>query len=261
MNTRARGLALTFLAVGWIAFVVWLVMFRQRVHKSLPFDIPGGVTHVIVDCGTFQKSHFFDLLDDDPTLLLIGIEPQPKRRALHPKHPRFIHLPYAAGSETRTSVTFHLWSDTGASTKELGAFHANALGGPGRTFETIRVPMVRLDDLLDALELPIDVLKTDVQGADLDVLRGAQKLLLRTPPAQAGSVKVVVAECQDIPGEDDPRLYYKGGCKTHELVPYMQVSGLPHHECKLQNYEIQEVNCYFARTPDELQEALAKIRV
>jgi FkbM family methyltransferase len=207
-----------------------------------------------VDCGTFQKSHFFDWLDKDPTLLLIGIEPQTKRRAAHPKHPRFIHLAYAAGSESRDAVTFHLWSDTGASLKELGAFHANALGvREGMTFQTIQVPMVRLDVLLKSLELPIDVLKTDVQGADLDVLQGAQGILQ--------NVKTVVAECQDIAGEDDPRLYYKGGCKTCELIPFMQLHGLTYHECVMQNYDIQEVNCYFAKSDLELQEALVKIHV
>jgi FkbM family methyltransferase len=231
----------------WICVVVRAAYFRTT-GKVLPFTVPAGVTHVVVDCGTFQRSHFFNWLDEDPTLFLIGIEPQP---TMHPKHPRFLHLPYAAGSECRDEVTFHLWSDTGASLKELGAVHAKAIGGG--TFQTIQVPMTRLDTLLDGLELPIDVLKTDVQGADLDVLQGARGIL--------PNVKVVVAECQDIAGEDDPRLYYKGGCKTHELVPFMQLHGLPHHECVMQNYDIQEVNCYFAKTPEELQEALVKIRV
>jgi FkbM family methyltransferase len=251
-----KGLLAVTVGLLWIGFVVRSVYARSvsRVRKELPFIIPEGVTHVIVDCGTFQKSHFFDWLDKDPTLLLIGIEPQPLRRAAHPKHPRFLHLPYAAGSECRESVKFHLWSDTGASLKELGAFHANALGvKDGTVFETIQVPMVRLDTLLESLDLPIDVLKTDVQGADLDVLQGARGIL--------SNVKTVVAECQDIAGEDDPRLYYKGGCKTHELVPFMQLHGLPLHECVMQNDAIQEVNCYFTRTDKELQEALAKIRV
>lgn len=251
-----KGLLAVTVGLFWIGLIVRSVYTRSvsRVRKELPFIIPEGVTHVIVDCGTFQKSHFFDWLDKEPTLFLIGIEPQPSRRAAHPKHPRFLHLPYAAGSECRESVTFHLWSDTGASLKELGAFHANALGvKDGTVFETIQVPMVRLDTLLESLDLPIDVLKTDVQGADLDVLQGARGIL--------PSVKTVVAECQDIAGEDDPRLYYKGGCKTHELIPFMQLHGLPLHECVMQNDAIQEVNCYFTRSERELQEALVKIRV
>jgi FkbM family methyltransferase len=252
-----KGLLAVAVGLLWAGVVVRWMYTRKGVSKalSLPFKIPEGVTHVVVDCGTFQRSHFFDWLDKDPTLFLIGIEPQPKRRAAHPKHARFAHLAYAAGSESRESVTFHLWSDTGASLKELGAFHANALGvREGTTFQTIQVPMVRLDVLLASLELPIDVLKTDVQGADLDVLQGARGIL--------PNVRTVVAECQDIAGgEDDPRLYYKGGCKTHELVPFMQLHGLPHHECVLQNYEIQEVNCYFAKSTKDLQEALTKIRV
>src|SRR5690242_7300319 len=123
MSTRVI-LVVGLLGVLWIAAVVTMV-FRRSVRKSLPFDVPAGVKHVIVDCGTFTRSHFFDWLDREPTLFLIGSEPQ---RALHPKHVRFVHLPYAAGSEKRESVAFHLWSDTGASLRDLGEVHARALG-------------------------------------------------------------------------------------------------------------------------------------
>jgi FkbM family methyltransferase len=248
-----RVVLITLLFIFWIAGVVYMV-FRGSTRKQLPFDIPAGVKHVVVDCGTFTRSHFFAWLDRDPTLLLIGIEPQPRHRELHPKHPRFIHLPYAAGSEARESVAFHVWSDTGASLKDLGDIHARGLGADHRTFETIRVPMVRLDDLFEALQLPISVLKTDVQGADLDVLKGAGATLRRL-------VKSAVAECQDITGESDPRLYYRDGCKTNQLLPYMTALGFAQYKCVLQNPEIAEVNCYFAKEDAELQRALREIRL
>lgn len=47
------------------------------------------------------------------------------------------------------------------------------------------VPVIRLDDYLDA---PIDILKLDVEGHELSVLRGAERLL------QAGMVNAVLCE-------------------------------------------------------------------
>lgn len=117
-----RVLLVAGLILLWIAATVYVIIAittRQTTVK-LPFDIPPGVRHVIVDCGTFTRSHFFSWLEKDPSLFLIGIEPQPRHRALHPKHPRFVHLPYAVGSEEKEWVEFHIWSDTGASLNKLG---------------------------------------------------------------------------------------------------------------------------------------------
>ena len=116
--------------------------------------------------------------------------------------------------------------------------------------------MVTLDNLLGALSLPILLLKTDVQGADLDVLRGASALLRRP-----SGVAAVVAECQDIPNEQDPRLYYKNGCKTNQLIPYMTAAGFAYNNCILQNPDIAEVNCFFAKEDAVLQRVFRKVQL
>ena len=54
---------------------------------------------------------------------------------------------------------------------------------PGRSGDTRMVEVVRLDDFSLALELPkIDLIKIDVEGYELNVLRGAERLLKKHKP-------------------------------------------------------------------------------
>lgn len=64
---------------------------------------------------------------------------------------------------------------------------ANAIAGygstqTGGTLRTRQVPCATLDALLGSFPVP-DVVKIDVEGAELDVLRGASRMLARARPA------------------------------------------------------------------------------
>lgn len=125
--------------------------------------MPPGVRRVVVDCGTYQRSLFFDRLEKEPDLLIIGFEPQPVTRLRHPVHPRMIFVPAAAGSVTRF-VTFNAWSPTGASIKELGVAHKKEFKDEGKSADRFHVSMVKLDDIFDHLGADIEVAFVKVSG-------------------------------------------------------------------------------------------------
>lgn len=83
------------------------------------------------------------------------------------------HLICLLGNETKNSAKLFLNPDNLTSTgvsiyKEKSNYFENAT--------TIDVPMYRLDDIVP-IEANLDFLKMDVQGAEIDVLEGANKLI------------------------------------------------------------------------------------
>ena len=63
----------------------------------------------------------------------------------------------------------------------------------GRTHETVRVSVQRLDDALAELDVSkVDFIKVDAEGAELSVLYGVMRLLLRK------SRPAILAEVQDV---------------------------------------------------------------
>lgn len=65
---------------------------------------------------------------------------------------------------------------------QAGNFGAVSLVDPARGAATARVPLARLDDACGELER-LDAIKIDVEGMELDVLKGAQGLIERFRPA------------------------------------------------------------------------------
>jgi hypothetical protein len=88
----------------------------------------------------------------------------------------------------------------------------------GQSADQFRVALVTLDSIFDHLPATVEVsfIKTDVQGADLDVLRGAKNLLRR--------VNMVVAECQDLPdGRDERGCFFAPELHTTQNMAYAHV--------------------------------------
>jgi FkbM family methyltransferase len=111
--------------------------------------------------------HCVEALPDAQALLEKVIEPLPRKR---------IHRVAAAGEEgTRTFHVSRL--DDSSSLLPIGRRYTSAWPGTEQADE-IEVRTARLDDVLelDSLERPL-LLKIDVQGAELEVLRGAERLL------------------------------------------------------------------------------------
>lgn len=77
------------------------------------------------------------------------------------------------GKETKESATLYMNPDNPTSTgvsiyKEKSKFFENA--------SKLEIPMYRLDDIIP-VEARFDFMKIDVQGAEIDVLEGSQKLM------------------------------------------------------------------------------------
>lgn len=74
--------------------------------------------------------------------------------------------------------TFHVGGTEGSNSNSLVGWSAgNATG------TKIEVPTLALDDLLPTLAAPVSCIKLDVEGAELDALRGAKAMLERFQPA------------------------------------------------------------------------------
>lgn len=112
----------------------------------------------------------------EPDLFLVGLLRRSIATGTHIGAPVHI-LPIAVDSENHLS-RFHI-----ASTDRALNHLTSALGNPraGEAREVNIVPCVSLDWLAGQLRLP-DVLKIDVEGAELGVLRGGEELLRRIRP-------------------------------------------------------------------------------
>ena len=108
------------------------------------------------------------------------------------------------GARTGDAVGFYAAGGTGDSVfREIGPHYGGC--------EPVLMTTSRLDDVPEVRALPrIDVLKIDVQGGELDVLRGAPGTLART--------ELVVAEASLLP-------YNEGAPLVADVVAFMAESG------------------------------------
>lgn len=148
------------------------------------FKLPlKGISRIKMDVGlSLDAPHAISWLKADPELLVIGFEPvehcvQSIRRLLTAEdmaqvRRRFVIIQCALSEESGVA-RFFITKDFGTSSLEEPL-----------AFETQRIETVdvfRLDDIVDQLDFAhidrIDYLKTDCQGHDLKVLKGARECL------------------------------------------------------------------------------------
>jgi FkbM family methyltransferase len=158
---------------------------------------PESVIRVKIDVGLSHDAvQSFRWLKEDPSLGVVGIEPLNQNvsevRQLIKANPdaqsigeRFVILPIALGEEIGTRAVFVTEGDAGSSSFFQPKIHDVS--------HRETVPVFRLKDVLElisTLDFPrIDFIKTDCQGSDLDILKGASNQLER--------VAIVTAEAED----------------------------------------------------------------
>ncbi|MBL8220180.1 MAG: FkbM family methyltransferase, partial [Bryobacterales bacterium] len=104
------------------------------------------------------------------------VEPDPDRaancRAVRPRSLTF-HCAAVASPELR-EITFHQVGQAGVySTTHMTDAHASRLASMGKVPRAMTVPARTLDSILEEVAAPaIDFVSIDVEGAEMDVLRG-----------------------------------------------------------------------------------------
>jgi FkbM family methyltransferase len=143
-----------------------------------------------IDAGAHIGSVMAAVIRHDPSIKLYAIEPMPtKIRHLRQRFPT-VELHECALGEVDGEVPFFV------NTKESGY---SSLSRPANVegTETITVQLKKLDTLISSDD--IDVIKIDVEGAELGVFRGGDTLIKRSRPTimfESAPPNDVESECQ-----------------------------------------------------------------
>lgn len=136
----------------------------------------------VIDVGANVGAYAIPLAKAYPQVEVHAFEPSPQaavrlRRnlSINALNNVFIHEAAAgAAAETRMLYAFDV-ADSGLSSLIAPA-------GRGVSYETVPVRTARLDDMLGCLERPVNVMKIDVQGYEVQVLEGAGELIRKNRP-------------------------------------------------------------------------------
>lgn len=162
------------------------------------FAIPESVRRVWIDVGAYKLTVTKKALSRSRDLAIIAIEPMSEHWNTWPKNPRVIGVPVAISLQ-RGMLEFNVNAADGTNSlleTRPGSLLADSAM---RTVETRRVPGVRLEDVLERIprDLPIDFLKTDIQGMDLQALKSAGPHLRRVKRVQTEIINAALYEKAD----------------------------------------------------------------
>lgn len=134
--------------------------------------------------------------------------------------------PYLVGSESNDAVAFHE-SRVASAMNSVVAYKTEKL------YKVVGKKQISLDDFCSQNNIIPEVIKIDVEGAEIDVLNGAKKILKRFKPAIMLSVH--------------PRHLSMMGCSVNELVALIKnlgyqisdMDGKPTEQLKLAEYILE----------------------
>lgn len=136
---------------------------------------------VFIDVGAHIGSIITAVAQRDPSIRIVAVEAIPEKAdRLRRKFPNVpVHACAVGDQEGEVSFFIHT-RQSGYSSLGRPAPGADPGDGRDEGIREVRVPIRRLDDLV-APE-GIDVIKIDVEGAELGVLRGSQRLIAASRP-------------------------------------------------------------------------------
>ncbi len=145
---------------------------RMAEHLATRLCLP---SKTMIDVGAHIGSFFTEVMEHQPTAKIIAVEAIPEKVAnLRRKFPT-VEIHSCALGEAEGNVTFYI---------NTVASGFSSLGRPAEGLRSqvveIQVPVKTLDSLLSSRD--VDVIKIDVEGAELGVLRGAVRLVNDSRP-------------------------------------------------------------------------------
>ena len=130
-----------------------------------------------VDIGAHKGHILRELLNVAPNGSSFAFEPIPNLyKGLQSKYGKKVKVYDTALSDQKGEKTFTLFVDRPA----FSGFNKRAIEGDYVT-ETLVVKVDRLDNIIDP-SIHIDLIKIDVEGAEMEVLKGAERILKNSKP-------------------------------------------------------------------------------
>lgn len=163
----------------------WLSV-EPKVHEWLKKNLKEGMT--FFDVGAWVGSYSLVAAKwAGPSGHVVSFEPSDVARRLLERHigmNRFserIRVVDAAVGDEDGETTFYVLSDSLEASNSI-AFRQDLVGIERAKLCEVRKPIMQLDTFVDINGLVPDIIKIDVEGAEVSVLRGATKMLLSNRP-------------------------------------------------------------------------------
>jgi len=207
-NIRARKLArIAAKPAFWPAFRQGVVASVE--HSRIPF---GGEFATVLDVGASRGQFALFAASRFPGARIVSFEPLPEpaadlRRIMGD---RVEVRETAVGATSGTAAINVSARDDSSSLLPIGARQEREFPGTGAD-RTIEVPLTTLDDALPAAPARPCLLKLDVQGLELEVLKGATRTL--------EAVDEALIECSFVE-------LYEGQALADEIVEFLRGTGL-----------------------------------
>ncbi len=154
--------------------VGWWVADMLAVRLMSTICRPGKT---FVDVGAHLGSMLVEVMRGSPQARLVAVEADPAKAGDLAKRFAQVKVHACAVGDAPGTLPFYIpTGQTGYSSLLESSATAH-----GADVQVVQVPVQRLDDLIGDDE-PIDAMKIDVEGVELAVLRGAQRVLKRCRP-------------------------------------------------------------------------------
>lgn len=218
---------------------------RYRVAASIEHHhvpLPEGI-RTVVDVGANRGQFALVARERWPTARLICFEPLPRalavlRRVLHDR-PQTEIVDAAIGAGSGRAMLHVSRSEDSSSLLAITELQTRTFPGTDE-ISAIDVPTTSLDECLDHdIERPV-LLKIDVQGFELEVLRGANRLLK--------VIDVVLVECSF-------EEFYSGQAKAEDVIRFLHDRGFALAGASAPSLDrhgvILQLDLIFIRRPDQ----------